>query len=49
MAILRAGKLEHGCDDGKLVSSLNREGFWKIAKYAQSIFLKQRVLWTTLF
>ena len=40
MAILRAGKLEHGYENQKLVSSLNRGGLWNITKYAQSIFLK---------
>lgn len=40
MAILKAGKLEHGYENQKLVSSLNRGGLWNITKYAQSIFLK---------
>ena len=40
MAILRAGKLEHGYDNQKLVSSLNCGGLWNITKYAQSIVLK---------
>ena len=40
MAIVKAGKLEHGYENQKLVSSLNRGGLWNITKYAQSIFLK---------
>jgi len=40
MAILRAGKLEHGHESQKLVSSLNRGGLWNITKYAQNIFWK---------
>ena len=40
MAILKAGKLEHGCQSQKLVSSLSRGGLWNINKYAQNIFLK---------
>ena len=40
MAILRADKLEHGYENQKLVSSLNRGGLWNITTYAQSIFLK---------
>lgn len=40
MAILKAGKLEHGCQSQKLVSSLSRGGLWNITKYAQNIFLK---------
>lgn len=40
MAILKAGKLEHGCLSQKLVSSLSRGGLWNITKYAQNIFLK---------
>ena len=40
MAILKAGKLEHGYENQKLVLSLNRGGLWNITKYAQSIFLK---------
>ena len=38
MAILKAGKLEHGCESQKLVSSLSRGGLWNITKYAQNIF-----------
>ena len=33
MAILRAGKLEHGYENQKLVSSLNPGGLWNITKY----------------
>ena len=40
LAILRAGKLGHGYESQKLVSSLNRGGLWNITKYAQNIFLK---------
>ena len=40
MAILKAGKLEHGCESQKRVSSLSRGGLWNITKYAQNIFLK---------
>ena len=40
MAILRAGKLEYGHENQKLVSSLSRGGLWNITKYAQSIFLR---------
>ena len=40
MSILRAGKLEHGYEDQKLVSSLKRGSLWNITKYTQSIFLK---------
>jgi len=40
MAILRAGKLEHGYENEKLVSSLSRGGLWNITKYAESIFLR---------
>ena len=40
MAILKAGKLEHGCQSQKLVSSLSRGGLWNITKYAQNIFVK---------
>ena len=40
MAILKAGKLEEGCDSQKLVSSLSRGGLWSITEPAQNIFLK---------
>lgn len=40
MAILKAGKQEHGCESQKLVSSLSWGGLWNITKYAQNIFLK---------
>ena len=38
MAILKAGKLEEGCDSQKLVSSLSRGGLWAITEPAQQIF-----------
>lgn len=40
MAILKAGKLEDGCDSQKLVSCLSRGGLWTITEPAQKIFLK---------
>ena len=41
MAILKAGKLESITDSSqKLVSALNRGGFWSITQPAQQIFLK---------
>lgn len=48
MAILRAGKLEHGYNQ-KLVSSLNRGGLLNITKYTQSNFLKPVSFWTIDF
>ena len=38
MAILKAGKLEHGCESHKLVSSVSRGGLWCITESAQKIF-----------
>ena len=38
MTILKAGKLEDGCDSQKLVSSLSRGGLWAITEPAQQIF-----------
>ena len=38
MAILKAGKLENGCDSQKLVSSLSRGGLWSITEPAQKVF-----------
>ena len=38
MAILKAGKLENGCDSQKLVSSLSRGGLWSITESAQIVF-----------
>ena len=38
MSILKAGKLENGCDSQKLVSSLSRGGLWSITEPAQKVF-----------
>ena len=38
MAVLKAGKLEHGSGSQKLVSSLDRGGLWPITESAQNIF-----------
>ena len=40
MAILKAGKLEEGCDSQKLVSTLSRDGLWSITEPAQKIFTR---------
>lgn len=40
MAILKAGKLEEGCDSQKLVSNLSRGGLCSITEPAQNIFFK---------
>lgn len=40
MVILKAGKLEEGCDSQKLVSTLSRGGLWSIAEPAQKIFTR---------
>ena len=40
MAILKAGKLEEGCDSQKLVSTLSRGGLWSITEPAQKIFTR---------
>ena len=38
MALLKAGKLEHGCESHKLVSTVSRGGLWCITESAQNIF-----------
>ena len=39
-SILKAGKLEDGCDSQKLVSNLSRGGLWHITKYSQKVFFR---------
>lgn len=40
MSILKAGKLEDGCNSQKLVSNLSRGGLWHITKCSQKIFFR---------
>ena len=40
MSILKAGKLEDGCNSQKLVSNLSRGGLWHITKCLQKIFFR---------
>ena len=44
MAILKAGKLGHGCESHKLVSTVSRGGLWCITESAQNIFFPYRTL-----
>ncbi|XP_044165407.1 uncharacterized protein LOC122949361 [Acropora millepora] len=40
MSILKAGKLEDGCNSQKVVSNLSRGGLWHITKCSQIIFFR---------
>ena len=40
MSILKAGKLEDGCNSQKLVSNLSCGGLWHITKCSQKIFFR---------
>ena len=40
MSILKAGKLEDGCNSQKLVSNLSRGGLWHITKCSQKNFFR---------
>ena len=46
MAILKAGKLEEGCDSQKLVSTLSCGGLWSITEPAQKIFTRSEHYFT---
>lgn len=44
MAILRAGKLEYGYENQKLVSSLSRQALWTLQSMQKAFFSAQSVI-----